>query len=64
MAEALKIPKGKLTDEEYKEWKKYFFNYLRSLPEDQLSPIAKRWLERDGKESEWIVCDPSILVGG
>ena len=53
MAEALKIPKGKLTDEEYKEWKIYFLNYLRSLPEDKLSPVAKWMLERDGKESEW-----------
>ena len=64
MAESYDIPKKKLTDEEYKAWWRGFLDHLRTLPEDKLSPVAKWLLERDGKESEWEVCDPSILVGG
>ena len=42
-----------MTDEEYKAWWRSFLDELRARPQDKLSPLAKHWLEMDGKEREW-----------
>ena len=43
----------RMTDEEYKAWWRSFLDELRARPQDKLSPLAKHWLEMDGKEREW-----------
>ena len=44
-------------------WWGEFIEKLKNTPEEKLTPIAKMWIENYGKESEWEVCDPSILYG-
>lgn len=36
---------------------------LRNTPEDKLTPLAKYWLEMDGKESEWRTEDIDLVFG-